>query len=155
MQLSCVWLQNSSRKRACLVKTGLDAEETLWLHEDDHQQKGPAQVCLYRTCWGPLASRITFVISMSWFLFSPPKPARNTHLSERRYFNHLLWQWILWAKRVDDGGGGSRHRWAARWTKCHRCQSVHEGRGLGLSGNSAFTLTLSKTPKSNLPELHN
>lgn len=39
------WRQNPPGARPCLVTPGADAEEALRLHENHHQQEGPAQVC--------------------------------------------------------------------------------------------------------------
>lgn len=128
--------QNSSGKRTRLVTAGSDAEETLRLHEDHHQQKGPAQVGF----------------SLSHQSHS------NIWCDCILNFFTIIWslQRILWAERVDDGGGGSRHRGAARRPECHRCQFVYEGGGPGLSGDfisaaAAFTAASSV----NITALHN
>lgn len=75
-----------------------------------------------KTCWGASDASLLFSLGL--------QPLMTPRLSLQR---------ILWAKRADDGGGGSRHRGAARRAERHRCQSVYEGRGPGLSGALTFT----------------
>lgn len=55
-------------------------------------------------------------------------------ISEQLPWPVNLFQWVLWARRINDGGRRDGDRWSAGGTQCSWCQSLLKRRRLGFSG---------------------